>query len=286
MPGRRPSTPGNPPGAGQESSSLPGLQGLSDGWEIKRVSVQGMNRGADAINVQKRKCLCKYLVHRKEQRRVKIRDHINSFQALESYYFRKDNREKIFTVSWVEKCSVTRNRVVYLPKFYKATSDLSFFPSTASTSQEDRENISGSTSSRNLTVTLLSSEWRSTKRRLSTINRELAIQLAKHPSVEVIVYLPQCSEEDKRVSASHNVQLIEAEEMVGYDNPVDWLSSLLDGHVVDCVIHVGHGAILGGQVHVIKRHCNCKWIQVVHTAPEELGEKKHQAEIKLCEKAD
>ena len=107
------------------------------------------------------------------------------------------------------------------------------------------------------------------ERRLATINRELAIQLAKHPSVEVIVYLPQCSEEDKRVSASHNVQLIEAEEMVGYGNPVDWLSSLPDGHVVDCVI--GHGAILGGQVQVIKRHCNCKWIQVVHTAPGELG---------------
>ena len=48
------------------------LKGLSDGWEIKRVSVQGMNRGADVINVQKRKCLCKYLVHRKEQRRVKV----------------------------------------------------------------------------------------------------------------------------------------------------------------------------------------------------------------------
>ena len=84
--------------------------------------------------------------------------------------------------------------------------------------------------------------------------------------------------------------------MAGYDNLVDWLSSLPDGHVVDCVI--GHGAILGGQVQVIKRHCNCKWIQVVHTAPEELGmyksyadaisrgEKKHQAEVKLCEKAD
>ena len=25
-------------------------------------------------------------------------------------------------VSWIEKCSVTRSRVVYLPKFYKATS--------------------------------------------------------------------------------------------------------------------------------------------------------------------
>ena len=110
--------------------------------------------------------------------------------------------------------------------------------------------------------------------------------------MEVSVYLPQCSEEDKRVSASHNVQLIEAEEMVGYDNPVDWLSSLPDGHVMDCVI--GHGAILGWQVQVIK----CKWIQVVNTAPEELGifksytdgisrgEKKHQAEVKLCERAD
>ena len=52
--------------------------------------------------------------------------------------------------------------------------------------------------------------------------------------------------------------------MAGYDNLVDWLSSLPDGYVVDCVI--GRGAILGGQVQVIKRHCNCKWSQVVHTA--------------------
>ena len=173
---------------------------------------------------------------------------------------------------------------------------MSSFPSTASTSQEDHESNSGSTSSRKLRVTLLSSEWRSTKGGLSTINRELAIQLAKHPSVEVSVYLPQCSEEDKRVAASHNVQLIEAEEMPGYDNPVDWLSFLPENHSVDCVI--GHGAVLGRQVQGIKRQCKCKWIQVVHTAPEELGmyksyadaisrgEKKHQAEVKLCEKAD
>ena len=80
----------------------------------------------------------------------------------------------------------------------------------------------------------------------------------------------QClSSSDKRVAASHSVQLIEAEEMADYDNSVDWLSFLPDGHVVDCVI--GHGAILGGQMQVIKCHCNCKWIQVVHTAPEELG---------------
>ena len=173
--------------------------------------------------------------------------------------------------------------------------DLSSFPSTASTSQEDHEINSGSTS-RKLRITLLSSEWRSTKGGLSTINRELAIQLAKHPSVEVSVYLPQCSEEDKRVAARHNVHLIEAEKMPGYD-PVDWLSFLPKDHAVDCVI--GHGAVLGRQVQGIKRdRPHCKWIQVVHTAPEELGmykgyeeriskgEEKHQVEVELCKLAD
>ena len=173
---------------------------------------------------------------------------------------------------------------------------MSSFPSTASTSQEDHEIDSGSTSSRKLRVTLLSSEWRSTKGGLSTINRELAIQLAKHPSVEVSVYLPQCSEEDKQVARDHNVRLIKAREMLGLE-PNFWLSCLPEDHAVDCVI--GHGAVLGQQVQFIKRtHPYCKWIQVVHTAPEELGmykeyeehisrgEDKHQVEVELCKLAD
>ena len=170
------------------------------------------------------------------------------------------------------------------------------FPSTASTSQEDHESNSESISVRTLRVTLLSSEWRSTKGGLSTINRELAIQLAKHPSVEVSVYLPQCSEEDKQVARDHNVRLIKAREMLGLE-PNFWLSCLPEDHAVDCVI--GHGAVLGQQVQFIKRtHPYCKWIQVVHTAPEELGmykeyeeriskgEKKHQVEVELCKLAD
>ena len=173
---------------------------------------------------------------------------------------------------------------------------MSSFPSTASTSQEDHEIDSGSTSSRKLRVTLLSSEWRSTKGGLSTINRELAIQLAKHPSVEVSVYLPQCSEEDKQVARDHDVHLIKAREMPGLE-PNFWLSCLPEDHAVDCVI--GHGAVLGRQVQIIKRtHPYCKWIQVVHTAPEELGmykeyeehisrgEDKHQVEVELCKLAD
>ena len=173
---------------------------------------------------------------------------------------------------------------------------MSSFPSTASTSQDDHESNLGSTSSRKLNVTLLSSEWRSTKGGLSTINRELAIQLAKHPSVEVSVYLPQCSEEDKQVARDHNVCLIKAREMPGLE-PNLWLSCLPEDHAVDCVI--GHGAVLGRQVQGIKRdRPHCKWIQVVHTAPEELGmykgyeeriskgEEKHQVEVELCKLAD
>ena len=172
---------------------------------------------------------------------------------------------------------------------------MSSFPSTASTSQEDHESNSASTSSRKLRIPLLSSEWRSTKGGLSTINRELAIQLAKHPGMEVSVYLSQCSEEDKRVAASHNVQIVEAEKRPGLE-PELWLSCLPEDHVVDCV--VGHGAVLGRQVQIIKHHHHCKWIQIVHTAPEELGmykeyeehisrgEDKHQVEVELCKLAD
>ena len=159
----------------------------------------------------------------------------------------------------------------------------------------EQESKTDFTSTRKLRVTLLSSEWRSIKGGLSTINRELAIQLAKHPSVEVSVYLPQCSEEDKKVAAKHSVHLIKAKEMPGFD-PVDWLSFLPEHHAVDCVI--GHGAVHGRQVQFIKRNHNCKWVQVVHTSPGEIGmykgygkhiskgEEKHKVEVELCKLAD
>ena len=139
---------------------------------------------------------------------------------------------------------------------------------------------------------MLSREWRSsTDGDLSTINRELAIQLAKHSKVEVSVFLPQCNEEDRNNAASHHVQLVEAKKVVGW-NPVDWLINVPDGHVIDCV--VGHGVSLGRQVQVIRKRHHCKWIQVVHTVSEELGmyksisqgEQLQKTEVKLCEMAD
>ena len=158
-------------------------------------------------------------------------------------------------------------------------------PNETSSSEEGQQN-------RRLKVTLLSSEWRSsTDREVSTISRTLAIHLAKHPNVDVSVFLPKCSEEDKRNAASHNIQLVEADELPGYE-PILWLSSLPRNYDVDCVI--GHGVHLGRQISLIKRSKDCRWIQVVHSVHEEVGmyknisegEKLQQTEVKLCKMAD
>ena len=145
---------------------------------------------------------------------------------------------------------------------------------------------------RKLRITLLSIKWKtSSNGELTTFNRELAIQMAKHSNVEVSVFVPQCSEEDKKDADSYNVTLIEAVELSGFE-PVFWLASVPEGHAMDCVI--GHGVALGRQIQLIKTNQNCKWIQVVHTAPEEIGmyksisegQQKQQTEIELCKKAD
>ena len=173
----------------------------------------------------------------------------------------------------------------------------SFPGASGSFSQEATEGCASASasliSSRKLKVTLLSSGWGSTKGDLSTINRELAIQLAKNDKVEVSMYLPQCSEEDERAAAGFRVRLLKAKKKPGYD-PIDWLASVPKDHHIDVVI--GHGIHLGRQVLTIKEfRPGCKWIQVVHTDPEELamytrpavkGAKKHQAEVELCELAD
>ena len=161
-------------------------------------------------------------------------------------------------------------------------------PSVACVSQEDQENMT-------LKVTLLSSEWKSsTNGDLSTINRELAIQLAKHHNVDVSVLLPNCSEVDRSSAESHKVKLIKADRVPGYD-PVLCLSFPPRDHTMDCVI--GHGVHLGRLIPLIKKNPNyshCKWIQVVHSAPEEdgmyknisEGEKMQKTEIQLCKMAD
>ena len=142
---------------------------------------------------------------------------------------------------------------------------------------------------------MLSSEWKSsTDGDLSTINRELAIQLAKHPNVDISVLLPNCSGEDRSSAKRHNVKLIEADRVSGV-GPVLCLSYPPRNHTMDCVI--GHGVRLGQPTASIMKNSNyshCKWIQVVSSAHEEEGmykdiaecEKRHKIEIQFCKMAD
>ena len=159
--------------------------------------------------------------------------------------------------------------------------------------ESDSEN-----SAKPLNVTLLASEWGSSMGGLSTINRKLAIQLAKHDLVKVIFLVPQskCREGEKRDAESYNIAIREVPPLPGYDNPLDWLSVPPGDLIIDIVL--GHGAKLGRQAQVIRKYHNCKWMQVVHTAPEELGmfknyhnavakgEEKNRAEVDLCRQAD
>ena len=116
------------------------------------------------------------------------------------------------------------------------------------------------------------------------MTRELAIQLAKDDNMEVWMYLPTFNNEDKNAADECRVHLLKAEEMPGYD-PIDWLASVPCNHQMNVVI--GHGIDLGKQVsHIKKSRPECKWVHVVHTDPEEKGEKKYDDEVKLCQKAD
>ena len=149
--------------------------------------------------------------------------------------------------------------------------------------------------SRKVQVTILASEWGSSKGGLSTINRELAIQFAKCSEAEITFFLPKCSQEDKKLALEHNVKIVEASRRPGFEE-LEWLTFPPEHLQIDVI--VGHGVKLGKHAQIIKKRKNCKWIQVVHTDPEELGmfknysnptskgEEKHRTEVELCEMAD
>ncbi|KAL9963908.1 hypothetical protein ACROYT_G027463 [Oculina patagonica] len=150
-------------------------------------------------------------------------------------------------------------------------------------------------SGRTLRITLLADEWKSTKGGLSTINRELAIQLAKHPKVRVTFFVPKCAEDDKKAASIHNISIVKAKERPGFES-IDWLCFPPGDLAIDIII--GHGVKLGRQAQVIRESHNCTWVQVVHTAPDKLamfkdysgaiskGDGKQWTEVNLCKIAD
>ena len=137
-----------------------------------------------------------------------------------------------------------------------------------------------SATSRTLNVSLLGDEWGSSSGGLSTINRELAIHLSQQPGVNVSLLCPEkaCSSEEKREAYCYGITIVEAKERAAYDR-LDWLSIPPKGHFMDIV--VGHGVKLGRQVQFIRHSAqfsNCKWVQVVHTVPEDLSRYKRYSD--------
>lgn len=152
-----------------------------------------------------------------------------------------------------------------------------------------------------LHVTLLATEWCSAKGGLSTINRVLAKQFSSNPNVKITLFAPplecKCKEKDKAEAFECKIDIEEADgKMSNSTDPLDWLAFPPEKLRIDVV--VGHGWKLGWQAEEIKRSHSCKWIQMVHTCPEELamhkicdtplsrGEEKHASEVSLCKKAD
>ena len=151
-----------------------------------------------------------------------------------------------------------------------------------------------------LNITLLASEWKTSAGGLSTLNRELAIHLAQIQNVRVSLFVPEgaCNDEDKREARRFGISILDASKRVGAE-PLFWLTNPPQDHKIDVI--VGHGVKLGFQIQFIREHAqfkNCKWVHVVHTAPEDLskykgyrspisrGEAKHWDEVNLSKCAD
>ena len=142
-----------------------------------------------------------------------------------------------------------------------------------------------------LKVALLANEWGSSKGGLSTINRTLAIHLAKHANVEVTILVPEfeCGEEDKRTARGLNIAIKEVQRLPGFSDPLDWLS--FPPKDLDIQVLVGHGAKLGRQAELSEslivasgsRLCtlNLKSWQCIRTMLTPLPKVKEKTGLKL-----
>ena len=88
---------------------------------------------------------------------------------------------------------------------------------------------------RKVKVTILASDWGSSNAEISTLNRELAIQLAKFPEVEITFFLPKCSLEEKKVALEYNVKIVEAKPLPGME-ALNWLFFPPDDLQIDVIV--------------------------------------------------
>ena len=129
----------------------------------------------------------------------------------------------------------------------------------ASNSTEYQESGVSLPHSGKLRILFLASEWGSSKGGLSTINRELAINIAKHPGMDVTFFVPRCNDEEKKAALGLKIKLVEASRVPGMKE-LQWLSFPPRDLHIDVV--VGHGIKLGPQASGIKGSHECKWFKL------------------------
>ncbi|PFX12520.1 hypothetical protein AWC38_SpisGene23510 [Stylophora pistillata] len=139
------------------------------------------------------------------------------------------------------KESLWNNKVMVWPEFSTT------FPSPRAPEETDPSICSSEV----LKVTILADEWKSLKGGLSTLNRELAIHLAKRPEVRVTILVPHCAsgEEEKAAAAEHCITIIRAKKLIACPSLVELFFPPKDLRI-DVVI--GHGVKLGQQAQIIK----------------------------------
>lgn len=143
-------------------------------------------------------------------------------------------------------------------------------------------------------MTMLAAEWGSPKHGdMSTMNRELAINLAKvqwrkneRVKVQVTFFVPYhgCSLQEKREAEKFNVTIVEAREYPGMG---EYYCLCFPEEDTSIDVVIGHDVILGGQAKVIKLQHKCRWVQVLHTHPKEPnGQMENKNVTKNCKNAD
>ena len=128
---------------------------------------------------------------------------------------------------------------------------------------------------------LLSERWGwSGKEALSSVSKEIAIQLAKNSQLQVSCLVAYTDKDLQGEAKEHGVQLVGVECCDGY-TPVQCLAFPPDCvGAIDCVI--GYGMVVGPHAQPIKKHQgnNCKWVHIVQSSENE------SLDESLCENAN
>ena len=92
----------------------------------------------------------------------------------------------------------------------------------ASTSQQSQEQDLVDDSQK-VKDTILASEWGLSNGGIGLLSKELAVQLAKLPEVDITIFLLRCSEGDKKEAVRNNVETVKTTRYPGFDE-LDWLN--------------------------------------------------------------